>query len=101
MILLNLAGGYRIRRCPVMYSGLATRVLFASPEVLPRFAVSNTNSSHYTAAKKETPIMQVPLMDYSTKFASYIHLFSTDSYSEWDKLAAVDGLKFPSSDEFR
>ena len=29
-------------------------------------------------------------MDYSTKFASSTHLFSTDSYLEWDKLAAVD-----------
>jgi hypothetical protein len=38
--LLNLAG-YKIRGCPVVYSGQATRVSFASLEVLPRFAVGN------------------------------------------------------------
>jgi hypothetical protein len=84
-----------------MYAGLATRVLFASPEVLLRLAVGNTNSSHCIAAKKKTPIMEVPFMDYSTKFTSSTYLFSTDSSPEWDKLAVVDGLKFPSSDEFR
>ncbi|KAM3066993.1 hypothetical protein ACMFMG_011775 [Clarireedia jacksonii] len=39
IILLNLAGGYKIRRYPVMYSGQAARFSFASSEV-PRYATS-------------------------------------------------------------